>query len=293
MQLRDILSENNIEFREGGEDRHVCEGWLGIECPWCSKGSGKLKLGYNLAYHYFTCWTCGHHRLIDVLVEITGKSSKDCYELMDQLDGGREPRKEKPKGKLVLPKNVGSLLPIHRNYLRRRGFDPKQLVKLWGLMGIGLSYELPWRLCIPIHYRGQIVSWTTRSVSSDEGSLRYVNARPEHEALPAKSLLYGEDFCRHGIVVVEGPVDTWRIGTGSVATLGTCVSSLQVEKILKYPVRAICFDVEPAAQVRARQLCQRLESFPGTTTNVVLESGKDPGSASVAEIACIRGRFLE
>lgn len=293
MKLRDLLQEHNIPFREAGESRHVTEGWIGIDCPFCSKDSGKFKLGYSLAHRYFTCWSCGHHRIIEVLSEITGKSGRECYELIGQLDRG-EPKKERPRGKLVLPRAIGSLLPIHRNYLRSRGFDPKQLVKLWSLMGIGLSYELGWRICIPIHHRGEIVSWTTRSVSSDEGITRYINARPEHEATSAKELLYGEDYVRHAVVVVEGPVDTWRIGPGSVAVLGTSVSRFQVEKIMKYPVRAVCFDAEPAAQVRAKQLCEKLESFPGsTTTNIVLESSKDPGSASASEIAFIRRRFLE
>ena len=291
MNLKEILWENNIPYKEAGEHHHVTEGFLGIECPFCSKDSGKFKLGYSLSYGYFTCWTCGHHRPVEVLVEITGKSPRECFEMLSQLEC-QVTKKKVVKGKTTLPSGTGSLLPIHKNYLRKRGFDPKEIVKLWGVMGTGLASYLAWKLVIPIHFRGQIVSWTTRSVS-DEGSPRYINAQPEHEALPIKSLLYGEDFCRHATVVVEGPVDTWRIGPGSVAVLGTAVSAAQVAKLVKYPVRVVCMDVEPSAQVRARELCEKLESFPGTTTNIVLESGKDPGEASASEIACIRRRFLE
>ena len=290
MKLQDLLDEHGIPYRQVGESHHVTEGFLGIDCPFCSRDSGKFKLGYSLNGGFFTCWSCGYHRTIDVLSELTGKPSRECYELIGKIDRDYA-RREKIQGKLQLPSGVGTLLPIHKNYLIGRGFNPKTLVKLWSLMGIGLNYHLSWRILIPIHYHGQMVSWTTRSVGKDEK--RYINASSEQEQMHAKDLLYGEDYCRHGVVVVEGPADTWRMGPGSVAVLGTSIGNSQVEKILKYPVRAVCFDREVEAQQRALALCSKLEASPGKTTNIVLETGKDPAEADQKEIQEIRRRFLE
>lgn len=289
MQLTDLLSAHGIEYRSAGESHHVTEGWIGLDCVFCSLGSGKFKLGYSLRGGYFTCWSCGYHRAQEVLHEL-GIAGKELYALSRELKH-QGLKKERAQGKLRLPSGVGSLQPIHRDYLRSRGLDPRKIVQLWSVMGIGLSCHLGWRLFIPIHYQGQIVSWTTRSVGKD--ACRYICAKPEQEILSAKELLYGEDYCRHRVVAVEGPVDTWALGPGSVATLGTAVSSAQIAKLARFPERAICFDHEPDAQQRARELCRKLETFPGSTVNLILETGKDPGEASKQEIYQIRRRFLE
>ena len=35
------------------------------------------------------------------------------------------------------------------------------------IFGIGIAPRLQWRIWIPIHYHGEIVSWTTRSLSDN------------------------------------------------------------------------------------------------------------------------------
>ncbi len=290
MHIKELLDELDIPYREAGESHHVTQNWLGVECPWCSPESGKFKLGVHLTGLHTSCWSCGGKRLIDFLHEATGRAWRECYELVGSLHGGVLRQAERVEGKLILPSGVGSLLAAHKHYLYCRGFSVKELSKLWGIMGIGLASSLAWRLFIPIHQHGKMVSWTTRSLT-DHGA-RYVNARTDQEAVSAKTLLYGEDFARHAIILVEGPSDVWRIGPGAVATLGVVVSAKQIAKAARYPVRAVVFDNEPAAQERARELCNHLEAFPGTTHQVQLDA-KDPGSASKREIQLLRKSFLE
>jgi hypothetical protein len=160
---------------------------------------------------------------------------------------------------------------------------------LWGLQGIGPTGDQAYRIFIPIKYRGEIVSWTTRSIR-DKG-LRYLSASSEQERLPHKNLLYGEDLCFNVVIVVEGPFDVYRTGPGAVATFGTSYSREQLLKISKYPVRVICFDAEVQAQVQARKMVAELSCFPGKTYNVVLDS-KDAGAASDKEIKALR-KFLK
>ena len=63
--------------------------------------------------------------------------------------------------------------------------------------------------------------------------------------------------------------------------------------MLKYPVRAVCFDAEKEAQKRAKELCTYLESFPGETMNILLEHGNDPADTSKKEIEQIRKVVLK
>lgn len=187
-----------------------------------------------------------------------------------------------------MPKTV-PLLPIHKEYLEKRGFNSAELKRLWRLKSIGLASKLAWRIFIPIHFNNETVSWTTRKIG-DNGA-RYISAKSTEEIVSAKTLLYGEDYIQQSLIVCEGPTDAWRIGPGAVATMGISYTKEQVSRISKYPQRVICFDSELEAQKRARKLCNDLESFPGKTLNVVLDS-KDPGSASYEEIQELRAKFL-
>lgn len=288
MKFNELLQTLEIPYKTEGHE-HCRPGWIQLDCPFCSKGWGHFRLGYSLDGGFLNCWSCGPHRLIDTLVEATGLSYGRCKALLNDIEQPRFAPKERGHGKLVLPPGMDTLLQAHRSYLSRRGFAPSKIERLWGIKGFGPVGNFAWRIFIPIHYQGEVVSWTTRSIV--DSGVRYLSAKPEQEAMNHKELLYGEDYCRHSVVVHEGPTDVWCTGPGAVATLGTGFSRAQVLKLSKYPVRGICFDNEPTAQKRARELCDMLESFPGETYNIILRS-KDAGSASVEETNQLRS-FLE
>lgn len=288
MHFKDLLDDLGVSCAEHGTHHHTTEGWINIDCPFCSPNSQHYRLGYNLAGGYMSCWQCGSKRVGDVLCELTGKDWKEVKPL---LSGITKELVYKPKhtGKLLMPKGVGDLLPIHKKYLKNRSFDPDYLSSFWGVQGIGLTPSLSWRLFIPIHHHGQIVSWTTRAIV--DTVTRYINATEQQESMSAKGLLYGEDHVRHAVIVVEGPTDVWRIGPGAVATMGLGFSQAQITKLIKYPVRVIVFDNEPQAQRQAHKLCTLLSPFDGKTIKQELHA-KDPGSASVEEIKELRERYL-
>jgi DNA primase len=197
---------------------------------------------------------------------------------------------ERLAGKLKIPPGVGLLAKAHRKYLQGRGFDPDRIARLWGVQGIGIAARYSWSLFIPIQYRGETVSWTTRSIG-DKGK-RYSNAPVAEEAIPAKELLYGNDLARQCIIIVEGPADAWAIGPGAVATMGLNYTPAQLNKMIKYPVRVVCFDSETQAQWRANRLADELARYSGETHRVKLETGKDAAEADSDEIAELRKRFL-
>ncbi len=296
MNLKEFLQENNIPTAPEGHD-HYRPGWLNFDCPYCSKNWYHYRMGYNLAYGYVNCWHCGGHNLYETLVEILPDA--DRKEILEVVKGVRDPRARievKERGKLILPSNLGPLQDVHKTYLRSRGFEWRKLVKLWGIRGTGLFSEsslgvdLKFRIFIPIHFQGKVVSWTTRSVSNKH-ERRYLSASYLEEAYDHKHLLYGADYVRHAAIVVEGPTDVWRIGPGAVCTFGSAFSLGQVGKVSAFPVRVICFDEERAAQRRGKEFAELLSVFPGETYVVKLRS-HDPGSATDKEIRLLRSRFL-
>ncbi len=291
MNIVELLAEYNIPTAPEGHE-HTRSGWAQVDCPFCSPGSGRFRLGINIQHVYGSCWSCGYHSVPSVLKMLLGVRWDQAKKL---LDGIQHERVEKivHHGHYKPPAGVGPLLSAHKNYLRDRGFNPHELEHLWDIQGIGIAARLSWRIFIPIIHHGQTVSWTTRTISREKNVERkYLSAGLEEESLPHKHLLYGEDYCRHAIIVVEGPIDVWGGGPGFAATFGLSFTSEQVARIASYPVRAICMDAEPEAQKTAKELADRLSCLPGETYNVTLDS-KDPGEATQREIQRLRKEILE
>lgn len=189
------------------------------------------------------------------------------------------------EGAYRAPRGLSGLLQAHRRYLRSRGFNPEELERLWRIQAIGLGGRLRWRIFIPIYYKGEPVSWTTRSLS-DEGT-RYLSAKAEEEKVSHKKILYGLDYVRDRTIVSEGPFDVWAIGPGAVCTFGTAFKVQQEAIIGSIPVRYICYDGNEEAQKRAKKLCQHLAAFPGKTANIVLDA-KDPAESRPKELRQLR-----
>lgn len=261
-------------------------GW-GFDCPQCSPGSGRFRLGIHPEWLTASCWSCGPVRLGDALASLTGLSVRECLGQLRRME--RLPQSERLPGKLVLPPH-GPLLRRHRNYLHGRGFDPDELTRLWDVRGIAYHPRLAWRVLIPVSHRDKTVSWTTRATA--DGGKRYRSADTSQEAVPIKSIVYGGQYVRHAVVIVEGPTDAWRVGPGAVALLGVSYTRAQVAQLAAIPVRVVVFDNDSDGQRKAVQLCHELRAFPGKTENVMLDAA-DPGSASPREIKQLRRLYLD
>jgi len=290
MKFADLLKQLNITTAPEGH-HHARPGWIQIDCPFCAKDAHKWHLGYSLEGNYFNCWRCGSQPLMKTLMELTNLPYHKCKQLISELEIPKF-EKEEVTGTLIIPKGVGELQKAHIEYLRRRGFSYQKLKRLWKVQGIGIAKRLSWRIFVPIIYQGNVVSWTTRSISKSSGITRYVSAGLEEEAIPHKSLLYGEDYVRYGIIIHEGVTDVWKMGPGAVCTFGTGFTQAQINRILKYPLRAVCFDNEREARRRAEKLAGELSVFPGRTYNVNLDA-KDIVGCSSKDIRRLRRIFLE
>ena len=283
MTFTELLEQYSIPYQTEGANTR--DGWVQLDCNECG---GHLYLGFNESGKYLNCWKCGPLNLVNWLRDVTGEPYNVCKTLLEGIPRDYEYIERKPKGKLVIPQGVGPLLDCHKKYLIKRGFNPDELIRLWKIQGIGLSTRLPWRIFIPIYLKGELVSWSTRSIG--ETGTRYVFASSYEESYPHKEMLFGEDYCRHVAIIVEGQFDVMRIGPGAVATCGTGYSPAQLRRIAKYPLRIIVFDNDLEAQRRARKLCADLSMLSGETINVTLKA-KDAAEASSQEIKELR-RYL-
>ena len=290
MTTAELFQELGIKYVTEGH-HHCRKGWLQLDCPFCGQGTSKYHMGYSLSFHYFHCWRCGSHSAVATLVESTGLTELQVKKLLRDIPKSSPNQIEEPilKGKLKIPAGLSSLKSAHKRYLLNRDFSSKEidtLETLWHVKALTIHPRLSWRIFIPIEYRGETVSWTTRIIK-DKLQPRYITAGLDEESFPHRELLYGEDFARHVLIICEGPFDAWKIGAGAVSTLGTNYSKAQFNRMLRYPTRYVCFDNEPPAQKRANKLVDELSIYSGNTYNIQLDSN-DPGSASQKELKKLR-----
>lgn len=294
--LEDFLREYHVDFKRPGEHHHATTGRLQVDCPFCSSGSKKYRMGIALSAAFANCWVCGPHKILETLVGVTKQPWSECKQFLKEQNLGaqyynRIQYPDRQEGQTIIPDNVSVTLPIpHKRYLESRGLNPKDLANTWDIRGIGIAPRLQWRLFIPVYFGGEMFSWTTRALH-DNTKLRYISASTQESRAPIKHLLYGEDYVLDKIMVVEGPLDVWKIGKGAVATFGLEYTKQQLYRIAKYPVRYICFDLGKREAMQAKKLADELAMFPGETKWIEL-SAKDPGSASEKELKKLR-RLLQ
>jgi len=283
MTLVEVLKEARLAYAEEGHHHHARPGWVQLrDCPWCNSQS--YHLGINLRSRACACWRCGAQSSYATLLKLGVDPA-----LVRQALAGRQWTRPDviTLTKLREPRGRVPLLPAHVRYLRQRKLDPEEIADHWNVQGIGPDGgRLCWRLYIPVRDNGQTMSWTTRAIGNS--SQRYLSASPEQDGgANIKNLVYGLSKCQLSTVIVEGPVDAWKVGPGAAALFGTAFTPAQVEQLAAIPYRFICFDNEPQAQRKALELCRTLALFPGETSNIILDAA-DPGEATSAEIALLR-----
>lgn len=289
MTLRDLLLEHRIPFAPAGH-HHITPGRIQVDCPLCSPNQRRWRLGIHESGRYLHCWSCGRVPAANTLAELLNIPIGDVIRVLDAIIPQKRPETQS-RGKLTLPDGLCNLKGVHKDYLQARGFNPDEIASLWGVQGIGIASRLTWRLFIPIQLGKKTVSWTTRALT-DKSSAKYVSAKPEEESVSLKSVLYGEDMLQHAAIIVEGPADAWRVGPGAVATLGATFTTAQIVRLIKYPIRVVCYDNDTTGRKKAKELTALLSPYPGETYNVCLETGKDPASASEKEVQKLRTQFL-
>jgi len=278
--------------------KHARPGWVQTTCPFCAGNPG-YHLGYNLQDGFFNCWRCGFHKTIDTIQALAGVNREGAIELLKRFSGTAvsfPSTKETPqKEPFRYPSGVKPLGPKARKFLEKRGIDSSEAADLWGALETGpTSYldgvDYRFRILIPITLEGQVVSFTARDWTG-KAKVRY-KACPAHlEIVNRKKILYGEDKARAAgfsrVVVVEGPLDVWKLGPGAVATLGASFSPAQVLRLRRFKSVLVMMDNDPAGHIAATRLCEKLSAI-GVPAQRIRYDAPDPGSLPDSEVADVR-----
>ena len=173
--------------------------------------------------------------------------------------------------------------PLVNKFLNKRGI-PLSFITQYELYWAGNLGPFAGRLIIPVKMYGSIVTYVGRDITGLAFS-SYKNASKEKSIMPVKSCLFNYDqlIQKDKIIVVEGIIDTLKLGTGAVATFGTQWTREQILLLkAKKPKKIIIlFDSEPQAQEAARKMASEIWFCP--TEIIFLEGHKDPGELSVEE----------
>lgn len=273
-------------------------GWGQMCCPICSDGKSGFHLGFKLARGYFACWRCGSLKTIDVISGFLGVSRQAAGKILGAYGGGKALRvslEARRRSECPTPIGLGALGPLHRAFLRNRGYNLKEIVPLWELQGTGsiAAEEWRWRICFPMkNIAGEIAAWNGRHILED-AKRKYSLTKDELCAEDPKSIVYGIHKMpgRRKVIVVEGPTGVWKIGPGCGATLGINWTVEKANQLYHYKDRFILYDPEALAQAQARKLAEYLSGFPGNT-ELVTGFKTDPGDFTKSEVRKLRRRLL-
>lgn len=289
MKSEELFQYLNIQFISEGNS-HCTQGWINMHCPFCA-GSKNYHLGFDVEGEYFRCWRCGWHPVIETLHRLTGKSPVTLKKIIGSFGGSSRVRKKVIEASVRMkafsfPSNTNRLSKVHKEYLRKRNFDPDHLEKEWGLKSTGIISSLGEsdygnRIIIPIHWKGELVSYQGRAVSNKEP--KYKACPKDRELAHHKHILYGNPTGWKATgICVEGVTDVWRFGPAAFAVFGIEFKMEQIKEICSNFKRVVVvFDDDPQAVKQAEILVGRIrmQGVSAFKTEIV----GDPGDMDQAE----------
>jgi len=295
MGIEKLLQDYGIPYVTESEHHHNTPGWINIHCPFCH-GSKNFHLGINLYQSMVShCWRCGGHSTASALSRILNISTEKAKNLIREYVGTTvtiRKKVEEPRVSIFpirFPQPFGPLNKAGKKYLEGRGFDPEKLEKRWKLKQTGpisfldkIAYGN--RIIIPIHWGEQLVSFQTRDITG-KSDKRYLACPMKREVIHHKRIVYGkeEKWNKYpALIVVEGAVDVWKLGTCAVATFGTSFTMEQVLALSKIHHKFfIVYDNETQARQQARKLAVKLKALG---KKVFVETvNTDPGDMKIED----------
>jgi DNA primase len=282
----DILSylqSRGIPYSHSGNN--VSSGWIGINCQFCIDHSDHL--GINLYSKAFSCFKCAETgSAIKLVSVIDGVSEKEAWGIISEFGGVTfTPVEKQYQSKCQLP--VGAtkkFSQIHLDFLAKRRYDVK-VISSYDLYATGPVGTYKHRIIFPVFMNGRMVSFTGRDVTGTSKS-PYYNSSEEYSVRDVKQCLYNMDsVINDTAVVVEGPLDAWRIGEGAVATFGTKYTKEQIRLLRGMKRVFVLFDAD--AIPLAHKFAHDVASFVKHVEVLELSEG-DPDNLNDDDVRALR-----
>lgn len=298
MELKEFLEDYNIEYWESG--KNVSTGWINIQCRFC--GDETNHLGIRLSDLTANCWKCGRKNLISVIKEAASVSYKEAKEIFKRLEPTGTITKQKDEDLRIkhlksvgsdsfvrLPPDITRVFPkLHRDYLKKRRFDYRQLIRKYQIKAVYNSADnYAFRIIIPIFVNGTMVSFTSRDVSG-YADVRYLHASLSECHTRPKDLIYNFDTIPKGgkAILVEGVFDAWRLGKGAICSFGTQLSGKQLVELSKMELNHlfIFFDQDKSGIASAKALSRVVAPLAKQVELITIPKHKgDPDDMSKEE----------
>lgn len=296
LDLKHYFIDNEIDFIVEG--KNVGQDCFGVCCPWC--GDTNYHIGVFLDYKNWSCWRCKENgSLYKLMQELTGmdwgefKASVETpscvsYSAEDAvrqvLNSSSKQKTTRQNYKATLPRASFVTDAIVRassalqNFLKRRDFTVADCQRYDARFAFAGKYAL--RLVLPIYHYGKVVGFQARDVTGRADSKYDTPAN-----MNLKNYLYGHDQVdSKQVMLVEGPLDVWRLGNCAAGMFGKRLSDEQLRLLrqLKADEYYICLDGE--AYWEARALAGEIRPFLPYVKAIKLPNGEDPDSLGKARV---------
>lgn len=289
-----ILLLNNYSLPYVTKGKNIGKEWIGVDCPFC--GDAGNHGGFNIVKGYYNCWKCGGKHLttaIAKLLNIPHHKAQDIinnpiYKLRTGANTASNTKvrvKYTQSLKCVLPAFTDDMKGMHKKYLKKRNYNPAELMMTWNLKGTSITGDYKYRIIAPIYLNNRLVSYQGRDIT-DRSLLKYKACKKENEVIHHKHTLYGIDkVLGDTVIVVEGITDVWRLGVGAVATFGIEYTTEQVVMLhSRFQKIFILYDAYPAKAVtQSEKLANELQNMGSDVEILELEKG-DPGDMGTEEV---------
>ena len=287
--ITQFFLEQGIPYSTQG--KNVTEGWIGTRCPWCINDPSN-HLGINLFSNRVSCWRCGKRGSFwDYVKKVAPQSVKSLKNFAIRDFGSLSEVQQKQEydwnKEVSLPTSTTEILPSHIEYLERRNFSPYHVYRKYNLRSCDRFGQCKYRILIPVYYHGKLVTWTARDITGMQEPA-YLNCKKELSIIPIKETLYNFDTVNDIAIVVEGPIDVWRIGDGCISTFGIQYTKQQILLLSKIKRIFIMFDNDiPEAVQKSDELAWGLSPFSEVCQLNILEN-LDPAELPESEVEKLR-----
>jgi len=273
LDLETYLSSSGIDYRTEG--KNVGRKCVGICCPFCQDET--YHLGVFRDHKNWKCFRCHKNGSFSDLLRVLFPD--DWYSRLNELGtptfhegtakdqiqalirgAGRDIEEEEHS--VVLPVAISVNEIVRRRHSLLDAFLTKRQISVDTCRSYAASVALLGRymnrLVIPVWKGNKLVGFQARDMTG-KAEIKY-DSPPESQH---KQVLYPEPSLSYSsrIILVEGPLDAWRMGPGSVCSFGTSLTEAQKRMLYASCPSEVIFAWDEHAYWKAREAARELLSF--------------------------------
>lgn len=296
MEVQEFLEEHDIEYFTSG--KNVSHGWINVQCPFCDDHSNHC--GIKLSNLRVSCWICGSHSIVNLIIELIHCSYKEANYIKKSLSRGAGDNPLLTRRHSDTSSNI-THLPLeatpdfpkrYLHYLKSRGLTPPgKYIKKYRLLATYPIGKYKFRIIIPVYMNRRLVSFTSRDITENQ-TPTYLSASDKEGRMNIKNTIYNYDNLTPGsdAILVEGPLDVWKLGDGTVSSFGVKYTDRQVILLKKKEIRTlfIIFDNDKAGRMGGRDFARVMAPLVKKIEIITFETINDPGDLSADEASVLK-----